>query len=284
MNSDLLLRSKISKTKFDINDSPSKEERTENSEKSISTCISINSNNNLIYTENSNKTNYDSNLTYFYFSDSIKFLSESLSPFINLDESKNCVKREIISNDFVNNINKKNQKTVTNGSINNEKKNYILEIKNDSNDDDNSNLKNNIKIDNQSQNVSINEINYTVDLNNFKENNLIKKINNEITDNESHKFRCNNNKFNGNITNIYNFNINIRYISKNKKTKNRSHYLEKNKIYNINKYDSFNDKELEVIKKPKEIREGDWLCPICANINFSFRKFCNKCSFFRKNN
>ena len=25
------------------------------------------------------------------------------------------------------------------------------------------------------------------------------------------------------------------------------------------------------------IREGDWLCQFCFNLNFSFRTFCNRC-------
>ena len=37
-------------------------------------------------------------------------------------------------------------------------------------------------------------------------------------------------------------------------------------------------------KKPKEtIREGDWICSDCQNLNFSFRSNCNKCSCDRKN-
>ena len=35
--------------------------------------------------------------------------------------------------------------------------------------------------------------------------------------------------------------------------------------------------------KNYNIRKGDWLCPNCNNINFSFRLICNKCKVFIKN-
>ena len=31
------------------------------------------------------------------------------------------------------------------------------------------------------------------------------------------------------------------------------------------------------VKKPFEIREGDWTCSNCNNLNFSFRVKCNRC-------
>lgn len=38
----------------------------------------------------------------------------------------------------------------------------------------------------------------------------------------------------------------------------------------------------EATKLPLEIREGDWICLYCNNLNFSFRKKCNRCGLFRK--
>lgn len=35
-------------------------------------------------------------------------------------------------------------------------------------------------------------------------------------------------------------------------------------------------------KKPFEIREGDWTCFDCHNLNFSFRKKCNRCGLDRE--
>lgn len=43
----------------------------------------------------------------------------------------------------------------------------------------------------------------------------------------------------------------------------------------------FNSKKK--VKKTKEvIREGDWICVECQNLNFSFRTSCNKCSYEKK--
>jgi hypothetical protein len=38
----------------------------------------------------------------------------------------------------------------------------------------------------------------------------------------------------------------------------------------------------EKTKLPLEIRVGDWICLYCNNLNFSFRKKCNRCGLFRK--
>lgn len=35
-------------------------------------------------------------------------------------------------------------------------------------------------------------------------------------------------------------------------------------------------------KKHSQIREGDWICQSCQNLNFSFRFACNKCSFVKE--
>ena len=36
------------------------------------------------------------------------------------------------------------------------------------------------------------------------------------------------------------------------------------------------------VKKPFEIREGDWTCSNCNNLNFSFRVKCNRCFIFKE--
>ena len=35
-------------------------------------------------------------------------------------------------------------------------------------------------------------------------------------------------------------------------------------------------------KKPFEIREGDWTCFDCHNLNFSFRIKCNRCGLLKE--
>ena len=70
-----------------------------------------------------------------------------------------------------------------------------------------------------------------------------------------------------------------------------------NQNQNIIKFSSLNDKsnngssvQNKKIKKNKNKnkknfieREGDWTCFYCGNLNFSFRKNCNRCCSFRIN-
>jgi RNA-binding protein FUS len=44
---------------------------------------------------------------------------------------------------------------------------------------------------------------------------------------------------------------------------------------NIQKY--CNNKAYKRKQKPFTEREGDWICNNCKNLNFSFRKECNRC-------
>ncbi len=54
----------------------------------------------------------------------------------------------------------------------------------------------------------------------------------------------------------------------------------------VSNHGNLNNSDLKVVKskkkekkKKEEIREGDWICPECQNLNFAFRNECNKCSF-----
>lgn len=49
--------------------------------------------------------------------------------------------------------------------------------------------------------------------------------------------------------------------------------------YNKNNIDP--EKKEEKCKKPFEIREGDWTCEICYNLNFAFRTKCNRCGVIK---
>ena len=42
-----------------------------------------------------------------------------------------------------------------------------------------------------------------------------------------------------------------------------------------------NEKKEEKCKKPFEIREGDWTCEFCYNLNFAFRTKCNRCGLIK---
>ena len=80
---------------------------------------------------------------------------------------------------------------------------------------------------------------------------------------------------------------------KNKKRREEENTSKKNKeINNIlkNKYDDDVDSVViisnlmneEKTKLPLEIRDGDWICLYCNNLNFSFRIKCNRCGLLRK--
>ena len=54
-----------------------------------------------------------------------------------------------------------------------------------------------------------------------------------------------------------------------------------NRIYNNFSEKNESDKKEEKCKKPFEIREGDWTCEFCYNLNFAFRTKCNRCGLIK---
>ena len=70
---------------------------------------------------------------------------------------------------------------------------------------------------------------------------------------------------------INNYNNNIIILGNKKIIKN-----DKNKKIK-NKKNSQNSKKEGKMKKPFEVRIGDWTCSKCNNLNFSFRNKCNRC-------
>ena len=60
--------------------------------------------------------------------------------------------------------------------------------------------------------------------------------------------------------------------------KNENKHAQKKEKYFFNKKYTKTKKKKKINKlKSYNIRKGDWLCPKCNNINFSFRIRCNKC-------
>ena len=53
-----------------------------------------------------------------------------------------------------------------------------------------------------------------------------------------------------------------------------------NNVISQNKFDQV--KQNQKKKKPFEIREGDWTCFDCHNLNFSFRVICNRCGLAKE--
>ena len=88
--------------------------------------------------------------------------------------------------------------------------------------------------------------------------------------------------FNNNYTNL-NYNINDPKVFSPTKLRNN----EQNNKQNNNKKETLNNgknkfdngkKNKQKNKKFFEVREGDWRCSNCNNLNFSFRNKCNRCS------
>ena len=53
-------------------------------------------------------------------------------------------------------------------------------------------------------------------------------------------------------------------------------------FYNSNNYNNYINKKKEKKKKKFIQKEGDWVCYDCKNINFSFRKKCNRCKLLKE--
>ena len=70
------------------------------------------------------------------------------------------------------------------------------------------------------------------------------------------------------------------------KINRKSNKTEDNDISNLDKSNKKennkkSDKKEKQSKKTLEIREGDWTCESCYNLNFSFRKRCNRCGVIK---
>ncbi len=140
------------------------------------------------------------------------------------------------------------------------------------------NLDNNLSI-----NTTLNSKNETILIRQCLSKDLLDTINSSILENEInendilfsslHTFNQNNNQENS----PFNF---IQINSKNLNDSN----INIDNIKNVNNNNNEENSEIIIpIRKKKkqkknfEVREGDWTCYFCKNLNFSFRKKCNRC-------
>ena len=90
--------------------------------------------------------------------------------------------------------------------------------------------------------------------------------------------------------NIFNTDVVQNDKGKDENTNKRNdnyHHSQSNLLPNTIYYDIFNHAKIKNKRNKKKNkknrlknynkRKGDWLCPFCNNINFSFRTFCNLC-------
>ena len=201
------------------------------------------------------------------------------------DNIPSIIKNEILNNDI-------------NISDNNIDLNNIIKQDKDSNDKNEiiiQNINNNDKISNKIndviENIINNDDNNKINLaekNNNNEINISKenKIEKENTEKKDKKENIENNPKATNNKNYYPNNqyqfpfIQFPYVTQPIMTSiNSSGYENKfdvNKKYQVFVPFTFLKKNVKV-KKPFEIREGDWTCSNCNNLNFSFRVKCNRC-------
>jgi len=128
----------------------------------------------------------------------------------------------------------------------------------------------NVENENYIQNQNMNNAN------NYNYQNNFNYPNNNTNNNAYYQ------NFNNNYTNL-NYNINnpkvfiptkLRNAEQNNKQNNNKKETQNN---GKNKFDN-GKKNKQKNKKFFEVREGDWRCSNCNNLNFSFRNKCNRCS------
>ena len=232
---------------------------------------------------------------YDYYEGFDKILCETHKGSVDMTNSMNFIKKEdfISSGSFANNnlnynyndlnyfINPEENNHENNNENNNYNNNIIIENNKDINNDNNTNRNRNSTNDKDDEIVGKNNIN---DINEIDKNNELGPI--ILDDNNSNNINmpmfipnseynnydiyyskimdyyntimpeiCHNSKFN--LLNNTSYNKNKHY---NKKNKNDKPKFKKNKR-----------------DKSHPVRDGDWLCKFCFNMNFSFRAFCNRC-------
>jgi hypothetical protein len=100
------------------------------------------------------------------------------------------------------------------------------------------------------------------------QNHMNNQMNNQINNQINNQM---NNQMNNQINNQMNNQMNNQ-INNNKKETQKS---------NKNKFDN-SKKNKQKGKKFFEVREGDWKCSHCNNLNFSFRNKCNRCNLSKE--
>ena len=121
-------------------------------------------------------------------------------------------------------------------------------------------------------NINFNNYNYNINIpqmpnNNNSNNQLVLNLNNNTPVFIPKQLRNKDYKQKGNI--IMN--------EKNMKFNNNMDKMNAKNKFDNNKKNLQNMKKEGKVKKPFEVRAGDWTCTKCNNLNFSFRNKCNRC-------
>ena len=103
--------------------------------------------------------------------------------------------------------------------------------------------------------------------------NFSKDINYNYSNGNQNYYQNYNNKF-PNLT----YNMNVKEFIPTKMRMNEQNNTKDIQINPKNKFSSGNKKNKQKGKKYFEVRDGDWRCNQCNNLNFSFRNKCNRCN------
>ena len=122
---------------------------------------------------------------------------------------------------------------------------------------------------NQNYGYANNFQNLNANFNNFNNQNNINNNYPNIQNNNNYYQNFNNQRITLNSNSkAY---IPLKYRKNDQANNNNDIKINKNKFVNMNKNKQKN-------KKYFEVRDGDWVCSKCNNLNFSFRNKCNRCS------
>ena len=171
-----------------------------------------------------------------------------------------------------NNNNQNNQNNPNNQNNNFVPDNNYFQNKDMNQRSNQNNIINNNFSNMYNNNINFNNYNYNINIpqmpNNNNNNHFVLNLNNNTPVFIPKQLRNKDYKQKGNI--IMN-DKNIKYNNNNIDKTNT-----KNKFDN-GKKNAQNSKKEGIVKKPFEVRVGDWTCSKCNNLNFSFRNKCNRC-------
>ena len=125
---------------------------------------------------------------------------------------------------------------------------------------------------NQNYGYANNFQNLNANFNNFNNQNYINNNYPNIPNNNNYYQNFNNQRITLNSNSKAYIPLKYRKNEQNIQANNNNDIkINKNKLVNMNKNKQKN-------KKYFKVRDGDWVCSKCNNLNFSFRSKCNRCS------
>ena len=175
--------------------------------------------------------------------------------------------------------NKKN--VITRENINQENKNTFSNINNNTNTNINNTINNNTN-----NNTNTNTSNNLNNNNNINYNKFNQNIENKAELGEGRKVNTSKNYIPSHMQHPYIAHMPFPYQAQQHIIQALQPNIHENKFDGNKKFNLIipiqTMKKNPKMKKPFEIREGDWTCSDCGNLNFSFRVKCNRCGILKE--